>query len=57
MMDRSIIAGATQEFSTFVSTANDSPSFVIDNPDSGIGLLQSSFIFGYAVSLLVSGEY
>ena len=57
MMDRSIIAGATQEFSTFVSTANDSPSFVIDNPDSGIGLLQSSFIFGYAVSLLLSGHY
>ena len=56
MMDRSIIAGASQEFSTFVSTANDSPSFVIDNPDSGIGLLQSSFIFGYAVSLLLSGK-
>ena len=56
MMDRSIIAGASQEFSTFVSTAYDSPSFVIDNPDSGIGLLQSSFIFGYAVSLLLSGK-
>ena len=57
MTDRSIVAGASQEFSAFVSSAHDSPQVVQDNPDAGIGLLQASFIFGYAVSLLLSGHY
>ena len=57
MTDRSIVAGASQEFSAFVSSAYDSPQVVQDNPDAGIGLLQASFIFGYAVSLLLSGHY
>lgn len=38
--DRSIVAGASQEFSAFVSGAHDSPQLVKDNPDAGIGLLQ-----------------
>jgi hypothetical protein len=54
MTDRTIIAGATREFSAFVSSAPDSPQFLKDNPDAGIGLLQASFIFGYAISLLLS---
>ena len=57
MTDRSIIAGASQEFSAFISSAHDSPQFVHDNPDAGIGLLQASFIFGYAISLVLSGHY
>lgn len=40
MTDRSIIAGASQEFSAFVSGAADAPSLVRENPDAGIGLLQ-----------------
>ena len=40
MTDRTIIAGANKEFSAFISSAPDSPQFVKDNPDAGIGLLQ-----------------
>jgi len=40
MTDRSIIAGASREFSAFVSSAHDSPAVVQENPDVGIGLLQ-----------------
>jgi len=40
MTDRSIIAGASQEFSAFVSGASDSPALVKENPDAGIGILQ-----------------
>jgi len=57
MTDRSIIAGASQEFSAFVSSAHDSPAFVQENPDAGIGLLQASFIFGYSVALLLCGHF
>ncbi|KAL9180586.1 hypothetical protein ACHAXT_011039 [Thalassiosira profunda] len=57
MSDRSIIAGASQEFSAFVSSAHDSPPKVQENPDMGIGLLQAAFIFGYSVAILLSGHY
>ncbi|KAL7554212.1 hypothetical protein ACHAWF_017634 [Thalassiosira exigua] len=57
MTDRSIIAGATKEFSAFVSGASDAPALVRENPDAGIGLLQASFIFGYSVAILLSGHY
>lgn len=57
MMDRSIIAGASQEFSAFVSSASDSPPLVKENPDAGIGLLQASFIMGYSVAIIFSGHY
>ena len=40
MVDRSIILGASLEFSAFLSSAQDSPQAVKDNPDLGIGLLQ-----------------
>ena len=57
MTDRSIIAGAGREFSAFVSSARDSPQFVRDSPDAGIGLLQAGFIFGYTVALLFSSHF
>eukprot|EP00578_Thalassiosira_sp_NH16_P025160 CAMPEP_0181088058 /NCGR_PEP_ID=MMETSP1071-20121207/6589_1 /TAXON_ID=35127 /ORGANISM="Thalassiosira sp., Strain NH16" /LENGTH=541 /DNA_ID=CAMNT_0023169959 /DNA_START=421 /DNA_END=2046 /DNA_ORIENTATION=- len=57
MTDRSIIAGASQEFSAFVSTAYDSPEFVKENPDAGIGILQAAFICGYTIALLLSGHF
>jgi len=57
MTDRSIIAGASQEFSAFVSSAYDSPQIVQDNPDAGIGILQAAFIFGYSIALLLSGHF
>jgi hypothetical protein len=44
MTDRSIIAGASREFSAFVSSAQDSPHVVQENPDVGIGLLQGEHI-------------
>ena len=40
MTDRCIIAGASREFSAFVSSAHDSPAMARENPDAGIGLLQ-----------------
>lgn len=40
MIDRSIISGASLEFSAFFSSARDSPPAVKENPDVGIGLVQ-----------------
>ena len=48
MTDRTIIAGANKEFSAFVSSAPDSPQFVKDNPDAGIGLLQGWQFYEFA---------
>lgn len=57
MTDRAIIAGANMQFAEFISSAPDSPTFAKNNPDAGIGLVNASFIFGYAIALLLSGHY
>lgn len=38
-IDRTILPGASLEFLVFVSSANDSPLVVKENPNMGIGLL------------------
>jgi len=57
MTDRAIVAGASNEFAAFVSSADDSPAFAKESPDAGIGLIQAAFIFGYSVAVLLSGHY
>lgn len=49
--DRGIIPGSTNEFSQFVSS-----SLQTDTPDVYIGLLQSSFIIGFAVASIIFGH-
>lgn len=53
MTDRSIIAGASQEFSAFVSSAQDSPAVVRENPDVGIGLLQGEHALQFHRAVLL----
>mmetsp|Transcript_12646 Transcript_12646/g.28881 ORF Transcript_12646/g.28881 Transcript_12646/m.28881 type:complete len:613 (+) Transcript_12646:321-2159(+) len=57
MTDRAIVAGASNEFAAFVSSARDSPAFAVESPDAGIGLIQAAFILGYSVAVLLSGHY
>jgi len=37
--DRGIIPGASREFSSFAANANDTPDFLGNNPDAGLGIL------------------
>jgi len=54
--DRGIIPGASIEFSSFVATASDSPAFIRDAPDVGLGLLQAAFMGGYSIAIVISGH-
>ena len=50
-LDRGIIPGATNEFNAFISASN-----INQNQDVFLGLLQSSFIVGYAIASIVCGH-
>lgn len=56
MVDRSVIPGASLEFSSFCIAARDSPNFIKDNPDAGIGITNAVFIVGYAVSVVITSH-
>jgi MFS family permease len=56
LLDRAIIPGASRTFSSFCSSAYDSPLQVRISPDFGIGLLQSAFVGGYSIAIIISGH-
>jgi len=55
--DRGIIPGASREFSSFAANANDTPDFLGNNPDAGLGILQAGFVFGYSIAIIICGHY
>lgn len=55
-LDRGIIPGASREFTAFAANAVDSPDFIQQNTDAGLGILQAGFILGYSVAIVICGH-
>jgi len=53
MVDRSIVPGASQEFSSFSASTRDAPMYIKNNPDIAIGIANAVFMAGYLISMIV----